>query len=126
MTEYEKILTVTTILSLVVAVFSVLLAYMMVNIEKNRDKIELEKGQYALLNLTSRYFIINYQRADFTDTKFKVKTDSCFTNNYVKELELIASKFDDLTNSPFFTLLYKENPVIGSIPVFIKKKNNVY
>ncbi len=92
------------------------------NIEKNRDIIELEKGKTSLLNLTSRYFILNLQRTDFIGTKFSVKTDSNFTSNYVEELGLIASQFDNLMNSSYYTVLYKKYPMIGVMSVFIRKE----
>lgn len=114
--------TIFSILALVVSGIAIKLSIQANNIERNRDKVELEKGKTALFNLTSRYFIVNYQRTEFNGTKFKVKTDSHTTANYVKELELIASQFDDLMTSSFYTELYKKYSMIGSSPVFIRKE----
>ena len=85
---------------------SLLFAYKAINIEKNRDIVEIEKGKTALLNLTARYFILNLQRTDFIGKTFNVKTDSNFTANYIVELELIASQFDNLMTSSYYAELY--------------------
>lgn len=122
MTIYELITVIVSGCALILAIISISLASKAINIEERRDKIELEKGQYALLNLTSRYFILNYHRTEFTDTKFKVKTDPYVIDNYVKELELLASQFDDLMDSPFYTQLYKNYSIVGSMPVFMRKE----
>jgi len=105
-----------------VSIFSLILAYNAIKIEKKREKIELEKGKTALLNLTSNYFILNLQRTDFIGTTFNVKTDPNFTLNYVEGLEIIASQFDDLMTSSYYTELYKKYPMIGIMSVFIRKE----
>jgi len=112
----------TLIVSGLAIIVSGIIAIMSLNIEKHRDKFELEKGKITLYNLTSRYFQINLQRTDFVGTTFNVKNDSAFTSNYITELEIIASQMDNLTSSSYFTTLYKKYPMIGVMPVFIRKE----
>jgi hypothetical protein len=109
-------------LAFIVSAFSVIMAKKAINIEKNRDIIDLEKGKTALFNLTSRYFLLNLQRLDIIGTTFHVKNDSNFTSNYVDELELIASQFDNLMTTSYYAGLYKKYPMIGVMPVFIRKE----
>lgn len=112
----------TLILAGLAIIVSAIIAIKSLNIESHRDKFEVEKGKITLYNLTSRYFLINLQRTDFVGTTFEVKNDSSFTSNYIAELEIIATQMDNLTSSSYFTTLYKKYPLIGVIPVFIRKE----
>jgi hypothetical protein len=111
-----------SVFALLVSVYSIKMAKNAINIEKKRDIIELEKGKIALLNLTYRYFIVNLQRIDFVGTTFHVKNDSNVTSNYVNEIDLIATQFDNLMTSSYYVELYKRYPMIGVMPVFIRKE----
>jgi hypothetical protein len=118
----ECIAIIISVLSIGFAVYSLILARKAINIETTRDKNELEKGKVAFLSLILRYFILNYQRTDFNNGKFNIKTDPFFYNNYVEELDSIASQFDELVNSSFHTVLFKKYPIIGSSSLFIRKE----
>ena len=99
-----------------------IIAVKSLNIERGKNKFELEKGKISLYNLTSRYFLINLQRTDFIGTSFKLKKDSAFDSNYRDELKNIATQIDTLMSSSYYTVLYKKYPMIGVMSVFIRKE----
>ena len=118
----EWIAIIISIISFGGSIYSFVLAKKAIYIELNRDQTELEKGKVVFLNLVSRYFILNYQRTDFNAGKFNIKPEPYFYDNYVEELELIASQFDGFVNSSFHTILFKKYPIIGSSSLFIRKE----
>jgi hypothetical protein len=111
-----------SIFALVVSVASLVIANITKNIEKRRDSSESEMGKTALFSLTFRYFLINMQRIEFSGKEYKVKTDEYSISNYIEELELIASQFDVLTTTTYYSKLFKKFPMIGAMSVFIRKE----
>jgi len=94
----------------------------MKEIEIERDRIDYKKGEIALLNLVTKYFILNFQRTEFNGTHFLVKTQSPFVENYIEELGNLADEYDNLTNTSFYLKIYKKFPFIGSIGLFLRKE----
>jgi hypothetical protein len=117
------------LIPLIISIFALIQSYKanslsasLKQIEVARDKLDYKKGEYALLNLLAKYFILNYQRTEFKGTLFRVKTQSPFIENYIEEIENLAHEYDNLTNSSFYLKLYKNYPFIGSVGIFLRKE----
>lgn len=128
--DNELIITVLSILAIVLSIIAIYLTKQGNNISKALNKIETErdfleykKGEINLLNYVVTYFICNYQRTKVIGEKFEIDTDKSFTMNYITEIELLATKFDNFINSPFYLRLHKNYPLIGTISVFLRKES---
>lgn len=129
-TSYEiSFQTVCTVIAIVISIIAIILSIKNNNlsealneIEIERDNLEYEKGKVALLNLISKYFILNYQRTEFNGTNFRTRTESSYSDNYVKEIEMLSQQFDNLIDNPYYTKLYNKYPFIGSISLFLRKE----
>lgn len=100
-------------------------------IEIERDKLDYKKGEFALLNLVAKYFILNSQRTEFNGSHFRVNTLSYFVENYIEEIGNLSREYDDLTNTSFYLKIYKNYPFIGSIGLLLRKeimfvKNSIF
>lgn len=109
-----------SIIALVVAIVSLFIANHANRIEKKRDEFELEKGKTALLNLTLRYFILNFQRLDL-DGK-TLKNDKNYTTTYINELDLLAFQFDNLITNSYYTILFNKYSIISTMSIFLRKE----
>ncbi len=106
--------------SIIISIGSIIISNQSNRIERRRDKAALKIGKTALHSYLKNYFIINIQRTKFDASHFEVLQDEMHKLNYINELEVIANRIDDLITEPYYSLLYQEYPLIGSIPIFIR------
>jgi len=122
MTNFENISLGISILATLISVGAIIISSQSNRIERKRDKTALKIGRTALHSYLKNYFIINIQRTKFEGSHFEVLQDQMHRSNYLSELRIISNRIDDLITEPYYSLLYQEYPLIGSIPVFIRKE----
>lgn len=119
-TYFEKITLGISILAIIISIVAIIISSQSNSIERKRDKVAIKIGRTALHSYLKNYFIINIQRTKFVGSNFNVLQDQMHRSNYTTELEIISNRIDDLITEPYYSLLYQEYPLIGSLPVFIR------